>query len=84
MKQYKVPQRFYQDHLSRDLGTGKIVAESGNYFIVELDESSYYELLSDAEFYSDSSYVVSQMGNGYLGLSKSAQATVRALEKAGA
>ena len=80
MKQVKVPQRFYLDHVNRDLPAGKIVKTSGKHFIIEVDQATFDELLNDAQFYADASYVIEQMGREYIGLVRSAQSTVRALQ----
>lgn len=79
MKQYKVPKKFYEDHRSRDLLSGSVVNTTKTHYVIELDDAAYNEMLEDAKFYSDLSYVIELMGKQYLGLARSAQATVKAL-----
>ena len=46
---YKLPPRFYLDHIARDCGkSGKVVRSTKNYIIVELDADALDDLLSDA------------------------------------
>lgn len=72
-----VPSRFYYDHRDRDLPSGKVVKEYANGKVkVVLSHSELSNLLSDAEYYSESF----DMGNDYQGLSKSAKATVKAIQ----
>lgn len=72
-----VPSRFYYDHRDRDLPSGKVIKEYANGKVkVVLTDSELVDLLSDAEYYSESS----DMGSEYQGLSKSAQATVKAIQ----
>ena len=53
-KIYKVPAIFYDDHIGRDCGvTDRIIEAKKNYFVVELDEVGYSDLLSDADYYWD-------------------------------
>jgi hypothetical protein len=52
MKSYKIPPRFYLDHIARGCGeTGKIVRSTKNYLIVELDRQALEDLTSDALYY---------------------------------
>ena len=78
--QIKVPAIFYQDHCDRSNNNQEllnaIIKSLGNYVVVELSDEQINELWSDAEYYAD--------GVDYpelRGVMKSAQATVRALEK---
>jgi hypothetical protein len=72
-----VPSRFYYDHRDRDLPSGKVIKEYANGKVkVVLSHSELSNLLSDAEYYSESF----DMGNDYQGLSKSAKATVKAIQ----
>jgi hypothetical protein len=82
MTTYKLPRRFYDDHVYRDFWGGEIVSSTKQSVTVELDREAYDELLSDASFYAS-------MGEGEFerhlsGVVKSAAATVKALTKAGA
>lgn len=83
MTTYKLPPAFYFDHIGRDLPGGTIVRQTQTHVYVDLTESDYSELLSDAEFYQ----AIGAGGNGfgfeYAGLVRSAAATVKALQKQG-
>jgi hypothetical protein len=49
---YKLPPRFYLDHIARDCGqSGKVVRSTRNYIIVELDTNALDDLLTDALYY---------------------------------
>ena len=49
---YKIPPRFYLDHVARDCGnSGKVVRSTKNYLIVELDSKALDDLLTDALYY---------------------------------
>ena len=77
--QYKIPPRFYFDHLSRECGkSGKIVRSTKNYLIVELDDIALNDLLSDASYYSESGDISDP---SIRGLITSARATIKALNK---
>jgi hypothetical protein len=76
---YKVPARFYNDHVDRhddphDM-LSRIVKSSGSYHHVRLTEALKSNLHSDASYYADSS--PEYVGKG---LVSSAKATVKALE----
>ena len=72
-----VPSRFYYDHRDRDLPSGKVIKEYANGKVkVVLNHNELSNLLSDDEYYSESS----DMGSEYQGLSKSTQATVKAIQ----
>lgn len=82
---YKIPGRFFEDHMTRRLGEGawedhdrETEKWSGRYVILSLTDDQFSELLSDAEFYAEG-------GGGfepeYRGLMRSAEATVRALTR---
>jgi hypothetical protein len=81
---YKLPGRFFEDHMSRYWGEG-VWAEhdreserwTGNYVRIDLTDEQHDELLSDAEFYADGG---GGFGSQYRGLMRSADATVRALK----
>lgn len=77
---YKIPPRFYFDHLARECGkSGKIVSSAKNYLIVELDDIALSDLLSDASYYSESNDISDP---SIRGLVTSARATLRAIDKA--
>jgi hypothetical protein len=51
-KTYKIPPRFYLDHIARGCGeTGKILHSTKNYLLVELDRQALEDLTSDALYY---------------------------------
>lgn len=78
---YKVPQRFYDDHLSRKDDYDNESApprRSGVYYVVELDQAAYDDLYSDADYYA--TMPPGEMDSSYNGLIQSARATVRALK----
>lgn len=78
-KIYRLPSRFYDDHLYRDCLSGMIVKRIGrSNVIVELDAEAYDDLLSDCEYYDDA-----EMWENYRGLVLSARATRRALIETG-
>jgi hypothetical protein len=75
----KLPPRFYEDHVSRDLPAGRVVRSTQRHVYVELDRAAHDELESDARFYAE-------MGSegafepGLSGIVASARATLRALD----
>ena len=73
-----VPARFYDDHASRDLPSGRVVKPLARRYRVELTLDEFHELLNDALYYA------SPFGprdfDGWRGLVASARATVRVLE----
>jgi hypothetical protein len=84
MKTYKlrIPKRFYQDHCDRGLlldgyDCDGIIATTKTHFTVLLTERDAHELLDDAWFYSDSSWI--QDDPAHLGLVMSARATHKAV-----
>lgn len=84
MKTYELPQRFVDDHASRDLDEGvTYLGTKGRYYLVTMTDEAYSEMLSDADFYGDASYIIPEMGPEFLGLSRSAKATADRLRKAG-
>lgn len=53
MNRYKIPTRFYLDHIARELPAGKVIKSGKLFTIVELTDSEYLELLDDASYYAD-------------------------------
>lgn len=49
----EVPRYFYDDHVSRELPAGRVLRTTRRYAWVELNESEFAELLSDARHYSN-------------------------------
>jgi hypothetical protein len=76
---YKIPTRFYLDHLARDCGnSGKIVKQKSNYLIVELDALALDDLISDALYYIE---CADTFDPPMTGLIASARATLKAILK---
>ena len=74
-KSYKIPPRFYLDHVARGCGeSGKIVHSTKNYLIVELDDQALDDLLSDALYYIE---CADTFDPPLTGLISSARATVK-------
>jgi hypothetical protein len=74
-KTYRIPPRFYLDHIARGCGeTGKIVHSTKNYLIVELDDQALDDLLSDALYYIE---CADTFDPPLTGLISSARATVK-------
>ena len=71
----RIPERFYTDHLERDLDTPEDIGDNARYAVVRSDDPALAELLNDAEFYSH------PFGPdaGPKGVTMSAKATVRAI-----
>ena len=74
-KTYRIPPRFYLDHVARGCGeTGKIVHSTKNYLIVELDRQALDDLTSDALYYVE---CADTFDPPLTGLISSARATLR-------
>ncbi len=71
----RIPERFYTDHLERDLDTPEDIGDNARYAVVRSDDPALAELLNDAEFYAH------PFGPdaGPKGVTMSAKATVRAI-----
>lgn len=82
-KEYRVPKKFYDDHVGRaDNPSVAPPKSSGAYYSVNLTKEEYDDLLSDADYYADG------QGSGDFdpslnGLLKSAAATLKALRESG-
>ena len=77
----KIPQRFYTDHIERDLEAPEIVKATASHFYIRKDSPHLAELLDDAEHYANggiSTYDFPEL----FGLVSSARATARAIRKA--
>ena len=80
MKTYKIPPRFYLDHLARDCGkSGKIVKQNNKHIIVELDVIALDDLVSDALYYIE---CADTFDPPITGLIASARATLKAIKGA--
>jgi hypothetical protein len=75
-----IPERFYDDHVSRDLPAGLEVERKRSKVRVRADRPTFSEILDDARHQV---YMSAELGREYLGLVSSARATVRALEAEG-
>lgn len=75
---YRLPARFYYDHVERDCLAGTVQRETKQHVYVTLDGADYCDIYSDAVYYSDAS----QFDREYRGLCASARATVAALQGA--
>lgn len=71
-----LPKVFYADHIERGNTTGVFVAENKNVIKVSMTRGEIGDLLSDADYYSDS-YTASEMG--MRGLAQSAKRTIAAI-----
>ncbi len=83
LKTYRLPPKFYFDHIYRDLpeeGISSVVSRSKTQVFVEMDAAAYDDLRGDADYYSDSD-IAKEMGMP--GLAASARSTVKALDKQG-
>lgn len=71
----RIPERFYTDHLERDLDTPEDIGDNARYAVVRSDDPALAELLNDAEFYAH------PFGPDAApkGITMSAKATVRAI-----
>jgi hypothetical protein len=72
----KIPMRFYEDHLERDCEPGTIIKVLASHYIMELTESAYRDLKSDADYYRDCG---ESMGFDMQWLISSARATYNAI-----
>lgn len=71
----RIPERFYTDHLERDLDTPEDIGDNARYAVVRSDDPALAELLDDAEYYAHPS----GPDAGPKGITMSAKATVRAI-----
>ena len=77
-KTYKIPPRFYLDHLARGCGeSGKVIRTTKNHLIVELDAVALDDLLTDALYYVE---CADTFDPPITGLIASARATVKAIK----
>ena len=73
----RIPKRFYDDHVERELPAPEIIKQTKRHYWIDLNSEHLSELLSDADYYGD-----------YLGFEEylypiihSAKATAAAIEK---
>lgn len=72
----RIPKRFLDDHLDRDLRAPEIVRETKAHYFIDPSDPAIGELASDASYYADG------LDEAALGLVLSARATLRALRQA--
>jgi hypothetical protein len=68
-----IPKAFYTDHISRANIGGVIVKETKTQLTIEVTQSAFYDLLSDAKHYAECG--VSVYGKDFVGIVRSAQIT---------
>ena len=73
-----IPKAFYADHIKRANEGGVIVKETKTLLTVELTQSAFYDLLSDAKHYAECG--VSVYGTYFIGVIRSASATFKRLK----
>lgn len=81
-KVYSVPAKFFNDHEARELPIGRVIREGKRTVTVEMDDDLWGELRSDADYYSDASDFDDDPF--MRALCRSAQTTVRSLDRQGA
>ena len=74
----RIPQRFYDDHVDRDLEAPGIVRETKRHYFIDATSEHLEELLSDAEYYARCFDF--EVGTHLAALILSARATERAIE----
>lgn len=77
----RVPRKFFDDHVERDLPSPKILRETKNHYFIPKNDEAVSELLSDADYYAE----MRRLGGlepGLGGLAMSAEATARAIRAA--
>jgi len=76
-----IPARFWDDHRARDCNRAGIeVGRTTSRVTITLDEHGIAELVSDAQYYATE---WRYMGRQFIGLGRSAAATLAALDKIG-
>lgn len=76
---FRIPKLFLNDHAERDLPSPVICRSTKAHYFVALDDLALDELLDDAVYYATEDVAVGPM---YLGLRRSAAATVEAINTA--
>lgn len=78
---YRIPKRFYADHLARDCGDpDNIVGETKTHYTVALTPETYKDLLSDCDYYV---FMADELDRELFGLVASARATLKILQASG-
>lgn len=77
MKTYKIPKRYYTDHVECDCEAPKVLSETKSHFIISAEETSELaELRSRAVLYAED-VGGDYWKNGYGGIVTSAKATIK-------
>jgi hypothetical protein len=78
--QYKLPKRFVDDHIQRDLlRRDAVVKSTAKHHVVSMNKEERDELVSDASYYSDSHREGDYREPEYRGLISSARAILKIL-----
>jgi hypothetical protein len=72
----RIPKRFLDDHLERDLPTPEIVRETSLHYFIASGDPAIGELIEDARHYADG------LDEAPRGIVMSARATLRAIRQA--
>jgi hypothetical protein len=75
----RIPKRFYDDHVERDLDAPGILNETKGHYYIDALSPYLDELLSDAEYYAA---MANYMDDHVFGICVSARATARAIRAA--
>lgn len=75
--QIRIPKRFLDDHLERDLPTPEILRATSTHYFIASGDPAMGELIDDARHYADS------LDEAPRGIVLSARATLRAIRHAG-
>lgn len=73
----RIPKRFLDDHLGRDLPTPKMVRKTSFHYFIASGDPAMAELIEDARHYADG------LDEAPRGIVLSARATLRAIRQAG-
>jgi hypothetical protein len=71
----RIPRKFYEDHRERELDTPVAIKTTKRHVWIDLNDEHLFELMSDADFYSDETEV--ELSSR--GICRSAQATLKAI-----
>ena len=81
MKTYRIPKRYYQDHVDCDCIAPTVIREPKNYYIIDATENeAMTELRQRAEMYADTTFP-DYWEHGWQGVVLSAKATLRVIGK---
>tara|TARA_R100000149_G_C5859337_1_gene125684 strand:- start:551 stop:817 length:267 start_codon:yes stop_codon:yes gene_type:complete len=81
MKTYRIPKRYYQDHVDCDCVAPKIIKETKTHYIIDATENdAMTELRQRAEMYADTTFP-DYWENGWQGVVLSAKATLKVIGK---